>query len=156
MIVSVFAFQQDEISEDTSCIDLNEHEKMETKVSMPRLYNFVYINWDSSLWKLLCFSLGITKSVSRYRLSSKDTKMIRYFFNVYVSIDELQSIACCHTKLSLNPKSHRTVISLLVIHMVLCMVKKLVIIFIFQVVKLDQGCVNTQCFACIPNFMYVH
>lgn len=32
VIVSVFAFQQDEISEDTSCIDLNEHEKMETKV----------------------------------------------------------------------------------------------------------------------------
>lgn len=52
VIVSVFAFQQDEISEDTSCIDLNEHEKMETKVSMPRLYNFVYINWENN-----CFSL---------------------------------------------------------------------------------------------------
>lgn len=47
MIVSVFPFQQDEISEDTSCIDLNEHEKMETKVSMPRLHNFVYINWEN-------------------------------------------------------------------------------------------------------------
>lgn len=79
------------------------------------------------------------------------------FFNVYISIiDELQSIACCHAKLSLDPKSHRTVISLLVIHMVLYMVKKLVIIFIFQVVKLDQGCVNMQCFACIPNLMYVN
>lgn len=47
VIVSVFAFQQDEISEDTSCIDLNEHEKMETKVSIPKLNNFVYINWEN-------------------------------------------------------------------------------------------------------------
>lgn len=47
MIVSVFTFQQDEISEDTSCIDLNEHEKMETKVSIPGLNNFVYINWEN-------------------------------------------------------------------------------------------------------------
>lgn len=47
VIFSVFAFQQDEISEDTSCIDLNEHEKMETKVYMPRLYNSVYIIWEN-------------------------------------------------------------------------------------------------------------
>lgn len=66
----MFAFQQDEISEDTSCIDLNEHEKMETKVSMPRLYNFVYINRDSFLWKLLCFPLGMTESACRYSIDS--------------------------------------------------------------------------------------
>uniref|UniRef100_A0A8C0BV34 Poly(A) polymerase n=1 Tax=Buteo japonicus TaxID=224669 RepID=A0A8C0BV34_9AVES len=40
--------EEDEISEDTSCIDLNEHEKMETKVSMPRPCNFKTPSTDLS------------------------------------------------------------------------------------------------------------
>lgn len=103
----------------------------------------------------MCLSLGMTEGVSRYRLTSKDIKMISYFFNVYVNIDELESVACCHVKLSPDPQSHRIVISLLVIYMVLCMVKKLVMIFIFQFVKLGQGCANIPCISCIPNLMYI-
>lgn len=34
LFVSVFPFQQDEMSDDAMFIDLNEHETMETKVSV--------------------------------------------------------------------------------------------------------------------------
>lgn len=64
IFVSVFAFQQDEVSDDVMFIDLNEHETMETKVSMSGPCNYVYINWDSSSGKLLCYPLEMT--VCRY------------------------------------------------------------------------------------------
>lgn len=58
------------------------------------------------------------------------------FFNVYGNIKELLYITQCQAKLSLGLWSHRTVISLLVIHTVLCIAKKLMMIFIFKFVKL--------------------
>lgn len=55
------------------------------------------------------------------------------FFSVYVNLNKLQYITCCQTNLSLSPWSHRTVISLLVIHTLICIVKKWMI-FIFKFV----------------------
>jgi len=62
------------------------------------------------------------------------------FFNVYVNINELQYITKWQAKLNLNLWSHRTLISLLVIHTVLCVVKK-INDDIYGFVKSEQGCV---------------